>query len=448
MEHQTNTSYGGNLVTGQHIYDYILVHELAHQWWGDMTSPADWRDIWLNEGFASFAEALWFEHTGGSEDYRAFMNNSQSVYDPSGPLYDPPALFDGNTVYNKGAWVVHMLRGVLGDAVFYDVFDAYRERTAYRSTTTAEFQSIAEEISGRDLDWFFNPWVYGMNRPHYSVSFLPVGEPGLPAAAIHLEQTQEDGTYFPMPVELEIGLDGGGFIRETVWNGTDHEDYELDLPATPVQVIVDPDSWILKETATAGYSLHITTTELPEGVQDSTFEFGLVGRGGTPPYQWTAVDSLPVGILLDGETGRLAGAAPSEGVYPFELRVTDALALSDAQRFEWTVIAYADTSVVDPPDTTIVEVPEILSLRVGLLPAHQHALFYLYDPDEGPLTLTIFDLQGRKIDELWNGPAPERAVSWNGRNQSGVKVASGVYLARLRSATGAVTRRVVWLWAK
>ncbi len=368
MEHQTNTSYGAMLITGLNHFDWLTAHELSHQWWGDMTSPADWRDVWLNEGFATFSEAIWYEHRSGPERYRSFMTQSCRVTDPSGPLYDPVELFDGNTIYNKGGWVVHMLRGVLGDSIFFASLAEYRARTAYRSTTTAEFQGIVEEVSGRPMDWFFQPWVYGTNRPHYAVSFLPYGEPGLPSVAIHLDQTQAEPPFFEMPVDLQVELEGGGSVRTRIWNDREHADTEMDLPAVAVGITVDPDDWILKAIETVPYTMHITTTELPAGHAGNSYRAAIHGRGGTPPYEWTARSPLPAGIALDAATGILEGTAPDSGSYAVSVRLDDHTGLSDIQSYRWTVEA-------QPPDTSTTPISDAFDLKVGPTPARSRVLF-------------------------------------------------------------------------
>ncbi len=169
MEHTTNTSYGYTLIDGGHGNDYVIAHELAHQWWGDSVSPEDWKNVWLNEGFASYSEALWAEHLGGADRYRDYMNSFwRSSFD--GTLYDPNDLF-GSTVYDKGAWAVHMLRGVMGDGPFFlglrDWYATRRDATG----NTAQFQATMEARHGAPLGWYFQEWVYGPNMPAYEVGW-------------------------------------------------------------------------------------------------------------------------------------------------------------------------------------------------------------------------------------------------------------------------------------
>ncbi|MFH1754404.1 MAG: M1 family metallopeptidase, partial [Candidatus Latescibacterota bacterium] len=171
MEHQTCTTYGSSLVTGTHQNDRIIAHELAHQWWGDLVTVGDWRDIWLNEGFATYAEALWKENTEGIAAYRDFMNSRDIQSGFKGSIYDPDDLYN-LTVYWKGAWVLHMLRHVLGDSVFFQALRDYTEAHAYGNALTEDFQYACESIWGQSLELFFRQWVYGSGRPHYQYSWV------------------------------------------------------------------------------------------------------------------------------------------------------------------------------------------------------------------------------------------------------------------------------------
>ena len=119
METQTITAIGSNFVGGKQFFTDIYAHELSHHWFGDAVGPMTWKDIWLNEGFATYCEALWAEHLGGAGSLQSSMM-SKFQDDFPGTVYNPSDLF-GSTVYNKGAWVLHMLRHEVSDSVFFKI---------------------------------------------------------------------------------------------------------------------------------------------------------------------------------------------------------------------------------------------------------------------------------------------------------------------------------------
>ena len=248
MEHTTNTSYGFQLIDGGHGYDFVVAHELAHQWWGDAVSPRTWSDIWLNEGFATYSEALWAEHLNGPTGYQNYMNSFwRSSF--SGPVYDPIDLF-GSTVYDKGGWVQHMLRRVVGDTDFFATMRDWYTIHDNASADTAQYQGLHEARYGGSLDWFFQQWVYGTGQPAYEYGFssADVGG-GVFRNYIRVRQTQASGILYTMPVDLTLVTGGGSEIR-TVWNDALDQDFVLDTTGPLTDADLDQKDWILKSSVT------------------------------------------------------------------------------------------------------------------------------------------------------------------------------------------------------
>ncbi len=251
MEHQTCTSMYTSL-----YQESIISHELAHQWWGDMITCADFGHIWLNEGFATWSEAYWREVSEGLAAYHADMESTRYLGAGSVFVYDPTdfqVIFNYYTTYAKASWVVHMLRHVLGDEGFFASLAAYRQQFAFSSATTEEFQAVCEGISGLDLGPFFAQWVYGQYYPVYETSFAAV-----PAGAgyrldVRIAQTQTNAGVFTMPLDLRVGTAGGTFDF-VVQNDQAVQWYSLEVPFEPQVVELDPEDWVLCEKTTGGIS--------------------------------------------------------------------------------------------------------------------------------------------------------------------------------------------------
>ncbi|GAA1998050.1 M1 family aminopeptidase [Microbacterium pumilum] len=171
LENQTRPIYSKRFFTGQAEGDSVVVHEIAHQWFGDSVALERWKDIWLNEGFATYAEWLWSEHEGFATtqnyfDY--FYNDARPEDDPFWNVVigdpGPDALFD-NAVYERGAMTLHALRTTIGDDAFFELLPAWHAAHANGNATTAEFVALAEDLSGQDLGAFFETWLYTGERP-------------------------------------------------------------------------------------------------------------------------------------------------------------------------------------------------------------------------------------------------------------------------------------------
>ena len=275
MEHQTASGQGG-------FWESLTAHELAHQWWGDMVTCATWSDIWLNEGFATYSEALWFENKTGTPDpsalRSAMIGKRPNQFDDSVYVHDPSSMariFSPDYSYRKGAWVLHMLRYVVGDEAFFDALDVYRDRFEYLTATTEDFQSVVEDVSGRDLDWFFSQWVFEGGAPAYRYGWREHEIAGRRYLEVSLSQVQDEAP-FEMPVTIET-LELGDHRTYTVSNDERSEHFLIPVSAPVDQVDLDPGEWILTRSKAAA-----AFTEGPPRVVAIEPIPGSVVSGGVP----------------------------------------------------------------------------------------------------------------------------------------------------------------------
>jgi aminopeptidase N len=247
MEHQTCTSMG-------YWSDDIIAHELTHQWFGDKITCKDWHHIWLNEGFATYGEALYEEHISGKLGYNSFMlttmNNAKlaqgSVYVQN--VESVPEIFSANRTYAKGGTVLHMLRNIIGDSLFFTGLRRYTADTtlAYKNAVTEDFQRNMEAASGRNLSYFFSEWIYGENYPHYNVSMnsSDAGN-GFYNTTVKIEQTvNTNPAFFTMPIDIKLFFDEGD-TTFTVFNNAQVQSYTFATKKKANIFRVDPDRKIL-----------------------------------------------------------------------------------------------------------------------------------------------------------------------------------------------------------
>lgn len=165
LETQTISTFGIDSIPGDRSSEWVAAHELAHQWFGNSVSLTQWEDIWLNEGLTSYAHYLWQEHVDPGFDVDSELGFI-AADQPLGPPVDPgPAELFGPQVYFRGAMAMHALRAELGNDRFFDVLRTWTDRYRYDNATTADFIDLAEEVSGRELQLFFDAWLYSPTAP-------------------------------------------------------------------------------------------------------------------------------------------------------------------------------------------------------------------------------------------------------------------------------------------
>jgi len=274
MEHQTVTS----IVS---FDEMLVVHELAHQWYGDKVTCKDWQNIWLNEGFASYAECIYREAKYGTADFKSyvnnFMNNSNNGAKKAvGTIYvlninNIGEIFNGARSYKKGAIVLHMLRGIVGDSAFFQIMRQYSNEPglAYNVATTEDFQRIAERVSGMNLNYFFQEWIYGESYPKYTVGTSWHSTSGFNFVVNFRlkQQSNTNPTFFKMPIQVKITT-SMGIYNFTLFNKLQDQGWELNVSGQPTAIEFDPDNWILKDivgtTSTGGEKIIPTSFSLSQ----------------------------------------------------------------------------------------------------------------------------------------------------------------------------------------
>ncbi|MDX1548310.1 MAG: M1 family aminopeptidase, partial [Rhodothermales bacterium] len=257
MENASNIFYSENSVTGERRAEGLIAHEVAHQWFGNAVTEADWPHVWLSEGFATYLTALYLEHTYGRERLAAEMAQDRGqiiAFHARTPLpvvwEETPQnllqLLNPNS-YQKGGFVLHMLRYRLGTEVFWDGLRAYYARYRDGNATTEDFMHVMEDVSGQDLDAFFDQWLRRAGHPVFE------GTWSYDAAAQHLtvalRQTQ-DGPAFAVPLEIGIYTDEALLPRIVVADVDEKAEtftFDLELAGAPARVVLDPHVWMLME---------------------------------------------------------------------------------------------------------------------------------------------------------------------------------------------------------
>ena len=262
MEHQTISSMGS-------FGEEIIAHELAHQWFGDEITCKDWHHIWLNEGFATYSAVLFGEAVHGKDFYTnkisTYMENSKNAV---GSIWVEDIssvgnIFDWNRSYTKGALVLHMLRGIVGDETFFNILKTYvaEPDLAYGVATTEDFQKVCETVTGSDLNYFFSEWIYGYDYPQYKIEWNPVVNSNGNKIQIKISQADhQNPDYFTMPVQVKILGDGKDTLV-TLFNNQNNQIFDIKLSFIPSGIEFDPNNLIFKDVLNV---TEVNETKLPK----------------------------------------------------------------------------------------------------------------------------------------------------------------------------------------
>ena len=244
MEHQTMTTLGD--------FGFDLVaHELGHMWFGDNVTCADWSDIWVNEGFATYADYLANEYINGDSLARVFITKAQNsaMSQPGGSVYIPKdeiylgnewRIFNGRLSYNKGASIIHMLRHEINnDSVFFRILKTYQNQFAGGVATGDDFKSVVNAVTGMDYTWFFTQWYYGEGYPIYTIEWYDS------ANVLHLTGTQTTSTnnpgFFKMWMDYKIEFVNGSDTLIRLQQTANINQFAVPVSGKVQGIVVDPD---------------------------------------------------------------------------------------------------------------------------------------------------------------------------------------------------------------
>jgi aminopeptidase N len=249
MEHQTVTSLDQNYLDGEQGGRYVILHELSHQWFGDALTPRTWADIWLNEGFATYSEALWAgsSYEEGEAGYFAYMQDRLTNafhWNGFGPVYDPAPVLQP-VVYTKGAWILHMLRGRLGDADFFALLRDWAgdDERRYGTVTTAEFVALASSYAGEDLEPFFDPWLTTEAIPRVWLDHTVSDGPRGPDSRLELQLQQVQSVLFDNVYPVWVATSAGD-TTVSVPLAAPRTQQVFDLAGSVGSVVLDPQRWV------------------------------------------------------------------------------------------------------------------------------------------------------------------------------------------------------------
>jgi aminopeptidase N len=262
MESATSIFYGDDAVDdpGSVRWRNVIVHEIAHQWFGNAVTESDWDDVWLSEGFATYFTQLFVEHAYGRAEAdamrRASRDTIREFYDKNpdyrvvhDQLSDMTKVLSGPGTYQKGAWTLHMLRGLVGDAAFWTGIRSYYRDHRNGNASTADFRHVMEDASGQDLGWFFDQWLTrgGFLRLRGRWSY----DARAKQLRLDVEQLQP-GPPFRVPLDVAIAVEGDEEPRHhRVETRSGRESLAIPLDAAPRTVTLDPYAYVLMDADVA-----------------------------------------------------------------------------------------------------------------------------------------------------------------------------------------------------
>lgn len=252
MENASNIFYSENAVDGKRGQEGLIAHEIAHQWFGNSASEANWHHVWLSEGFATYFTNLYMEQKYGRDRFIEMVNEQRTrVIDFSKtqrvPIVNPAIedymkLLNANS-YQKGGWVLHMLRREVGDELFWQAIKNYYNKYKLSNALTSDLRQEFELLSGKDLKTFFQQWIFQAGQPDLEAKWTFKRSTG----TLNMNFVQKQSENFVFNLDVDIVYVDGSKERRTVLIDRKNQKWTPEINSKPAKIVLDPDNWLLFE---------------------------------------------------------------------------------------------------------------------------------------------------------------------------------------------------------
>lgn len=427
IETQSNPIVGGMTLGWQKT----LLHELSHSWFGNSVTNQSWNDVWLNEGFATYATALYYEYAVNRSRYLQELQALDARFNATRNLILEDDTDYGNIFHNiyfhKGAWVLHMLRGQLGDAKMLELLKSYAVNFKYGHVTTQSFIDHCETVSEMELSWFFDQWVYDIGYPEYQYDFY--SDLTNSKGGVILSQVQSDinsgwREVFEMDIELKIHFEDGTSTIQKVRNNLKNQTFEFDFDKKIVKVEVDPNQWILRRNVIS-HKKEIVSFDVPDQI-NSEIDYDAKTITVTMPNSTDLSALVPEISILDDS----ASISPASGVETdFSGGAVEYVLSSESGLTEtWMVTVILDTST---------GIPQVGTDNSIVYPNPNKGQFRLVS--EAPIDkVEVFTINGSLV----------KTIIYNGNNEVSIDLRAngrGLYFVKVYSGgINIVTHKVVF----
>ncbi len=263
--HQESAQQDARELVDGNSWEGTIAHELFHQWFGDYVTTESWSNLTLNESFADYSQTLWDEYKYGKDagDAENFQGMQGYLGNPGSDKKDlvrfhyqhREDMFDAVS-YQKGGRILHMLRNFVGDSAFFKSLNNYLTTNKFKSAEAHQLRLAFEEVSGRDLNWFFNQWYFGSGHPSVEIDYQyddPAGK-----VNVIVKQTQKTGKLFKLPIAIDI-YNGAQKVRHNVWINNAADTFSFSYTKRPDLINVDGDKvmlWVKKDNKTLENFIH------------------------------------------------------------------------------------------------------------------------------------------------------------------------------------------------